>query len=357
MAETNKTEKATPKKRKDERKKGNAFQSKDLVSVVVILLGFLLIRAAGGILIEQLRLLYHHQMTEASVLTGLTVSGAGRLMSRALLVFFLATVPVAALLSAAAFLTAGAQTRFLVAGELLKFKMNRISPIQGFKRMISLRSLIQLLKSLLKVGLILYIIFSSIEDLMVVTPDLLATDMEESLRFMEGRVMGLVYKICLIFIGVAVLDFAYERFDYEKKLMMTKQEIKDEYKQMEGDPFIKGKIKEKQRKLSMNRMIQQVPQADVVVRNPTHFAVALKYDPGADPAPRVLAKGQDLVAHRILQVAEAHGLPVMENRPLARALYESVEVNDYIPQGLYQMAAETLAWAYGIKNGKKARRH
>ena len=152
---------------------------------------------------------------------------------------------------------------------------------------------------------------------------------------------------------IALIDVPAQWYQRNRRLMMTKQEIKDEYKQTEGDPFIKGKIKEKQRKLSMNRMIQQVPQADVIVRNPTHFAVALKYDPAVDPAPRVLAKGQDLVAKRILQVAEEHHLLITENKPLARALYESVEVNDYVPAELYQMVAEVMAWVYGIKKKGK----
>ena len=353
MAETNKTEKATPKKRKDERKKGNAFQSKDLVSVVVILVGFFIIRLTAGFLVDQIQHFYASQMVAASALTGLTTTGALVIMRQAMMLFFITAVPLAAILSVAAFVAAGAQTRFLVSADLLKFKYNRISMLQGFKRMFSLRSVVQLVKSLIKVAVILYIIFASIEDIMVLTPDILNTGMQETIQFMGDRVMSLVYKICLIFVGVAVLDFAYEKYDYEKKLMMTKQEIKDEYKQTEGDPFIKGKIKEKQRKLSMNRMIQQVPQADVIVRNPTHFAVALKYDPAVDPAPRVLAKGQDLVAKRILQVAEEHHLLITENKPLARALYESVEVNDYVPAELYQMVAEVMAWVYGIKKKGK----
>jgi flagellar biosynthetic protein FlhB len=163
---------------------------------------------------------------------------------------------------------------------------------------------------------------------------------------MIDEIMRMVYVVCLIFAGVALLDFFYQRYDYEKKLRMTKQEIKDEFKQTEGDPMIKGKRREKQRELSMSRMIQQVPQADVVIRNPTHFAVALKYDIDSDPAPLVLAKGQDHVALRILSVAEQHGVLTREDPPLARSLYGAVEVNGYIPAEFYNTVAEIMAWVY-----------
>jgi flagellar biosynthetic protein FlhB len=210
-------------------------------------------------------------------------------------------------------------------------------------------------KSLIKVAVILWIIYTSIQDLLVITPDLLNTSFDQSIAFMLDRIMSIVYKICLIFVAVAVLDFSYEKFDYEQKLRMTKQEIKDEYKQTEGDPFIKGKIKEKQRKMSMNRMIQQVPSADVIVRNPTHFAVALKYDLDKDMAPMVLAKGQDHMAKRIIAAGEKHNILITENKPLARSLYETVEVNSYIPAELYQAVAELMAWVYSTREkGKKA---
>jgi flagellar biosynthetic protein FlhB len=188
---------------------------------------------------------------------------------------------------------------------------------------------------------------------MVVTPDMLSASLDSNLSFMMDRIMSIVYKICLIFVAVAILDYAYQKYDYEKKLRMTKQEVKDEYKQTEGDPQIKGRIREKQRKMSMNRMIQQVPNADVVVRNPTHFAVALKYDIDHDQAPIVLAKGQDFMAKRIISVAEKHKILITENKPLARSLYETTEVNDYIPAELYQAVAEVMAWVYSNKKQDK----
>ena len=355
MAETNKTEKATPKKKKDERKKGNAFQSKDVVSVVTLIIGFVLISKLGSFILAQIRELYLGELEKMGGLYAMTIPSALQIMRESMLVFFVSTVPILIVLALTGIIMTGAQTGFLVSGELLKFKYNRINMLEGFKRMMSVRSLVQLVKSLIKVAVIMWVIYTSIQDLLVVTPDLLNSSFDANIAFMMGRIMSIVYKICLIFVAVAVLDFAYQKFDYEQKLKMTKQEVKDEYKQTEGDPFIKGKIKEKQRKMSMNRMIQQVPGADVIVRNPTHFAVALKYDIDNDMAPIVLAKGQDHMAKRIIAVAEKNNILITENKPLARSLYETVDVNAYIPAELYQAVAELMAWVYSNKEkGKKA---
>ncbi|MDF2653956.1 MAG: flhB2 [Bacillota bacterium] len=355
MAESNKTEKATPKKKKDERKKGNAFQSRDVVSLATIIVGFILISKLGSFIFSQIRELYLSELQKMSNLYTLSIPSVLQIMRESMLVFFLATVPILIVLMITGIVMTGAQTGFLVSGELLRFKYNRISMLQGFKRMFSVRSLVQLVKSLLKVAVILWVIYTSVQDLLIITPDILNTNFDESIAFMLDRIMSIVYKICLIFVAIAVLDFAYQKFDYEQKLKMTKQEIKDEYKQTEGDPFIKGKIKEKQRKMSMNRMIQQVPNADVIVRNPTHFAVALKYDLEKDMAPMVLAKGQDHLAKRIIAAGEKHNILITENKPLARSLYETVEVNSYIPAELYQAVAELMAWVYSTREkGKKA---
>jgi flagellar biosynthetic protein FlhB len=354
VAETNKTEKATPKKRHDERKKGNAFQSKDVISVVTLIVGFVLVSKLGGFIMTQIKEFYLNDLNKMDGLHELTIPTCLQIMREVMITFFVSTTPILLILAATGIIMTGAQTGFLVSGELLKFKFNRISIIEGFKRMLSIRSVVQLVKSLIKVAIILWVIYTSVKDLMVIAPDMLNASLDSNIAFMLDRIMSIVYKICLIFVAVAILDFAYQKFDYEQKLRMTKQEVKDEYKQTEGDPFIKGKIRERQRKMSMNRMIQQVPNADVIVRNPTHFAVALKYDIKNDKAPVVLAKGQDYMAKRIIAAAEKHKILITENKPLARSLYETVEVNDYIPAELYQAVAELMAWVYSNKDkGKK----
>ena len=346
MAESNRTEKATPKKRRDERKKGNAFQSKDLVSVVMILAGAVMVSKLAGFIGGQVGELYADQVARMGSLYNLTIAEAMRILLESMLTFTIAALPILLTLAFLAFAVSGAQTQFLFSTDLLKFKYNRISFLQGVKRMFSLRAVVQLIKSIIKVIVVIAIINSSVQGLLSVVPDTINTEFSESLAFMVDRIMSMVYKVCLIFAGVAILDYAYQRYEYEKKLRMTKQEIKDEYKLTEGDPFIKGRIREKQRRLSMNRMIQQVQLADVIVRNPTHYAVALKYDLDKDPAPIVLAKGQDHMALRIIAEAEKHHVLVTENKPLARSLYESVELNAFIPVEFYQVVAEVMAWVF-----------
>lgn len=346
MAETNRTEKATPKKRRDERKKGNSFQSKDVISIVVLLLGFYAIRRMGGFIAKQTEQQFVSLMSRAIRNPGLSIPLCVDIFGDMVKAYMLSAMPIVLACMTAGVLVTGIQTRFLVSGELIKFKGNRISLIAGIKRMVSLRSTVQLLKSMLEIAVIIWVITTGVRDMLPVVPDILSVDIGTSLAFMMNRTTAMVYKICLFFVAVAVMDFGYQRYEYEQKLMMTKQEIKDEYKQMEGDPLIRSRIRERQRKLSLNRMIQQVPEADVVVRNPTHYAVALKYRAEEDAAPLVVAKGQDSLARRILEVAEKNGVLIAENKPLAQSLYRNVDVNEYIPEEFFRPVAEILAWVY-----------
>ena len=354
VAETNKTERATPKKRRDERKKGNAFQSREVTSIVTLIVGFILVSKLGHFIVIEVKELYLIQLGHMEGMYDLNIVNCLQLMRESMLTFFLSVIPIVIIVGFATILMSGAQTGFLVSGESIRFKYSRISFIEGFKRILSLRSVVELVKSIIKISVIMWIIYDSVHDLMSITPDILNASLESNISFMLGRIMSIVYKVSIIFIAVAILDFAYQKFDYEQRLKMTKQEVKDEYKQTEGDPLIKGKIRERQRKISLNRMIQQVPNADVIVRNPTHFAVALKYDIKNDAAPIVLAKGQDFMAKRIIDIAEKNNILITENKPLARSLYEMVEVNSYIPAQLYQAVAELMAWVYSTKEkGKK----
>ncbi|WP_303866911.1 flagellar biosynthesis protein FlhB [Acetobacterium wieringae] len=349
MAGSEKTEKATPKKRKDERKKGNTFQSKDVVSVVLLFVAFFILNQLVPFIYLQIKNFYTAQMKKMTTMETLTVSGVNQLFREGALVFFISVLPVAVVIMFVAVIMSGVQTGFLVTGDALKPKFNRINPLSGIKRMFSLRSLVELLKSLAKVALIIAIIYTTIMAMIPMTPDMLITKIDENVMFMMDQTMSMVQTVCMIFAVVAILDYAYQRYDYEKKLKMTKQEVKDEYKQTEGNPEIKGKIRQKQREMSMSRMMQMVPQADVIVRNPTHYAVALKYDADQDVAPLVLAKGKDHIALRIVKVAEENKVLVKENKGLARSLYESVEINAYIPAELYKAVAELMAWVYSTR--------
>ncbi|WP_026395958.1 flagellar biosynthesis protein FlhB [Acetobacterium malicum] len=349
MAGSEKTEKATPKKRKDERKKGNTFQSKDVVSVVLLFVAFFVLNLLVPFIYQQIKNIYMAQMKKIVTMDTLTVASANQLFREGAIVFFATVLPVAVIIMIVAIIMSGVQTGFLVTGDALKPKFNRINPLSGIKRMFSLRSIVELLKSLAKVVLIIWIIYAVILSIIPMTPDMLVTKIDANMMFMSDQTMSMVQTVCMIFAVVAILDYAYQRYDYEKKLKMTKQEVKDEYKQTEGNPEIKGKIRQKQREMSMSRMMQMVPQADVIVRNPTHYAVALKYDMDHDVAPLVLAKGKDHIALRIVAVGEESKVLVKENKALARGLYESVEINEYIPAELYKAVAELMAWVYSTK--------
>jgi len=353
MAESDKTEKATPKKKKDERKKGNAFQSKDVVSVIILLVGFFLVSQFGLFIAQQIKTYYLLQMVKMGELETLTVSSCVQIAREGVQVFFVTALPIVIILTATAILMVGVQTGFLISGDLIKFKYSRISLMQGIKRLFSLRSVVELIKSIIKVGLIIIIIYISIKNILALTPDMLTNRMATDISFMIQKIMGMVNQICIIFAGVAILDFAYQKYDYEKKLKMTKQEVKDEYKQTEGDPQHKSKIKDKQRQMSQNRMMQNVPTADVIVRNPTHYAIALKYDIENDVAPIIVAKGKDQLALRIVAVGEKNNVLIKENKLLARGLYEMAEINDYIPAEFYQVVAELIAWVYSEKKKDK----
>ena len=351
MPEGNKTEKATPKKRRDERKKGNVFMSRDAVAVASLLGTFLTLWLVTGAFADQLGGFMTLCLVSAGDEVLPAVDLAGQMGIQACMVILKTVGPVVAVAVLAAVAATFAQTRFLVSTESIKPKFNRISPLQGFKRLFSLKSLVETLKNLIKIIILMVIIFLSVRDLFFESSNFLYTDVTASVAHLVEVAVTMIIRICIAFVAVAAMDFFYQWWDYEKNMMMTKQEVKEEYKQMEGDPQVKGKIKEIQRRRAQQRMMQQVPGADVVIRNPTHFAVALRYKPEEDDAPIVLAKGQDNVAMRIVQIAEEHNIPAVENVPLARALFAQAELNQYIPQDLYGPVAEVLIYIFKL-NGK-----
>ena len=241
------------------------------------------------------------------------------------------------------------QTKLLFSTESLMPKFSRLSPMQGVKRIFSVRSIVEVLKGLIKITILFVILYNFVKKHILNFPELMSVDLISSCAFMLEMIMDMVINIGIAFTAISVFDYFYQWWEYERQMKMTKEEVKEEYKQLEGDPKVKGKIKETQRKMAMSRMMQAVPNADVVVKNPTHFAVALKYDLNKNSAPIVVAKGQDELALRIIQVAEESDVYVVENRPLARALYSSVDVNQEIPADYYGAIAEILVYVYKLK--------
>jgi len=345
VAGDSKTEKATPKRRRDERKKGNVLMSKDAVAVATLLGSLLMVRVMAGPFRSQIREFFQYCFTaiqtgEVGVVSGL----AGQLFRQALKAYLMMAGPFLLVTAALAIAVTFFQTKLLFSTEAIKPKFNRISPMQGFKRLFSLRSLVEAFKGILKISVLLYIIYDYFTTTAVGFSRFLHMELGASCSALFQDAFSLVLRIAVAFTVLAFFDYLYQWWDYERQLKMSKQEIKEEYKQTEGDPQVKGKIKEIQRRRAQQRMMQQVPGADVVIRNPTHFAVALRYRPDEDNAPVVLAKGMDELALRIVAVAEEHKVPTVENVPLAHALYDSTELDREIPPALYGAVAEVLVY-------------
>lgn len=245
------------------------------------------------------------------------------------------------------------QVGFLLVGEGLKPKLEKLDPIKGFKNIFSLRSLVEFAKSILKMSIIGYLVYSTIKGYQSDIASLSHFSLDAILHFAASITLSLGIKIAVALMILAIFDYMYQKYDHEKKIRMSKQDIKDEYKKMEGDPLIKGKIRERQRRMAMQRMMQEVPNADVIITNPTHFAVALKYEGSEMEAPQIIAKGQDYVALRIKEIAKENGVITMENKPLARALFQRAEIGDAIPADLFQAVAEVLAYVYKLKGRTK----
>lgn len=353
MADSSKTEKATPKKRRDERKKGHIFFSNDAVSVVVLLACFWTIKLLGPGAAEALAVSFRDCMELAA---DPTAAPDKKLLVQCLVTVAKAAGPLLAVSVAAGIGATFFQTRLLVSGESIRPKFSRINPIQGFLRLFSFRSIIEALKGLLKITLLLVLIYQFISGIVAVFTKYFDTDLATACAHLFDETFQMVNQILLAYVVLAGADIFYQWWDFERQMRMSKQEIKEEYKQMEGDPQVKGKIKEAQRRRAQSRMMQQVPQADVVIRNPTHFAVALRYHADTDAAPIVLAKGQDELALRIVRVAEEHQVAVVENVPLARSLYASTELNMPIPPELYNAVAEVLVYLYRMDDKLKTRK-
>ncbi|MEG1683617.1 MAG: flagellar biosynthesis protein FlhB, partial [Oscillospiraceae bacterium] len=344
-----KTEKATPKKRRDERKKGNVFLSKDAVTVATLFGSFWVLKLTAVPMVVQFYQFFCYCMDCAGKLsTGETGGMLNQLVTQAIWVFIKTAGPMLAVTVLVAAAATFAQTRGLFSFSAIKPKFNRISILEGVKRLFSLRSIMETLKGTLKIIVLIYLIYHYLVGVYTVFAQYLYTDLAQTCQSLFDQTFSMVMQIALAFTALAAFDFGYQWWEYERQMKMSKQEIKEEYKQMEGDPQVKGKIKDIQRKMAQSRMMQQVPDADVIIRNPTHFAVALRYKQERDPAPVVLAKGQDELAQRIVQVAEEHHILTVENVPLARALYATAEIGQEIPPELYGEVAEVLVYLYRV---------
>lgn len=351
MAESNgqeKTEKPTGKRRSDARKKGSVLQSKDVTTVVMLLGSFLIIKMMLPTMYKTVR-----EFMEW-IIEGIGTNSFDFILAQLFIKIVEACVssllPILLFVVGLGILIHGVQTRFLVTFEPLHPKLSKLNPLSGIKKMFALKNVVELLKNLIKVTLLVILLYNIVKSDLVQVARMIDMDAITSAAYMLNMIFDLVLKVCLAFSVVAFFDYLYQRWQFEKDLMMTKQEVKDEYKQTEGNPEIKGRIRKVQRQMAMSRMMQKVPTADVIIRNPTHFAVAIQYDPDRHSAPVIIAKGQDELALRIVRVGEENGVFITENKPLARALYASCELDREIPAEFYGAIAEVLVYIYKASN-------
>ncbi|MBQ9486374.1 MAG: flagellar biosynthesis protein FlhB [Selenomonadaceae bacterium] len=350
FAEGDKTEEPTSKRREDARKKGQIAKSQELNTAFVLLAGFLVIKLLWEYMYFNVADYSAYVFSHLHE-NGTTIEDVMKIFLDVVQVMVTTAFPVMIGVLIFALGINLYQVGFMVSMEKLEPKLSNLNPINGFGRLFSKRALVELIKSLFKIIVIGFFLYLYLKDEIPFMPYFIYYDLEYSLAEIADKIFVMSFQVITVIIVLAAADYAYQRWQTTQDLMMTKQEVKDEYKQMEGDPQIKGKIKQKQRQMAMARMMLEVPKADVIVTNPTHLAVALMYKKGM-VAPKILAKGQDLVAEKIKAAAREHRIPIVENKPLARALYETVEIGDIVPQDLYQAVAEVLAYVYRLKNKK-----
>lgn len=343
-----KTEPATQKRREEARKRGQVARSKEVSSVLILFmaLGVFFFSGAGMLWhsIEIMREVFQ------SVSTMRISEGAAPILMREIMEHILAMLLPLMLGVAAGGAAANlAQVGFLFTSEPLAPAFSRLDPLKGMKRLLSVRSLIELMKSILKLAIIGSIAYITVTEEMEGLPSLVECSVQEVICALSSSALRVALATCLALAVLAAMDYAVQRWQYEKELRMSKQEVRDEIKQREGDPSIKARIRRVQLELSRRRMMEAVPHADVVITNPTRLAIALKYEASEMAAPQVIAKGAGFVAQKIREIAQQAGVPIVEQKPLAQALFKAVEIGESIPMALYQSVAEVLAYVYRLK--------
>lgn len=343
-----KTEEATPRRRREARSKGQVAKSQEFNSALVLLVGFAALSFLFPLMYGQI-LAYTRMMLSTLARGDLTTSTIIALFQQTTVIGAKVVVPLLGVTLVAGLTANYMQVGVLFSTEAITVNLNRINPLEGFKRLFSLRSLMELAKSIFKVILVGIVVYRIIRDNFETFPRMLDMDIMASGTFLGGMIIKMGLQSAVLLMILAIIDFSFQRWEFNKSLKMSKEELKEEFKQTEGNPQIKSKIREKMRRMSMRRMMQEIPKADVVITNPTHLAIALRYDTDTMSAPKVVAKGQDNVALKIKEVAKEHGIVTVENKPLAQALYKGTEIGDQVPPELFQAVAEVLAFVYRLK--------
>ena len=347
---------ATPHKLKEAHKKGQIFKSRDLTQLVTFLVGFFIIYYSSGFMWENFVRLFNVLWTQIPQ-KSLSAIGGGYIFYHTWYCYVVILLPLLVALLITAVMTEFFQVGPIFTTETMKFQLEKLNPFEGIKKVIfNIRSLFELVKSIFKVSVLGYIAYLSLKKHL---PDLLRL-IEVNNRLGSVAVLGEVFfdftvKSVVFLLVLSIIDYLFQRWKYMSDQKMTFKELKDEFKQTEGDPLIKSIRRQRQQQVAYGQMMAQVQEADFVVKNPDHIAMALKYDADMNQAPKILAKGSELIAQQIIEIAEKFGIPIIENIPLARALFRLVRVNQEIPPELYRAVAEVLIFVYQLRGKDKFR--
>ncbi len=342
-----KTEEPTSKKIEDARKEGNVAKSQDVVGVITLIVGVIVIIFYMKFLFYKVMDFYVYYLSFIS--HEFSIADLISLVIKSILEVFILLIPLMAAIMLAGVLGNIAQFGFLFTTKAIMPKFSKLNPITGLKNLFSKKKLFEGIKMTLKVAIAFGIGFNLFLGWLDEIPKLELFPLMTQIKWLIDKSIILAFTMIAVFVVFAAIDFVFQKYSYKKSLKMSKQEIKDEMKNSEGNPEIKAKIRQIQMKMASQRMMKEVPKADVVVTNPTHYAVAIRYNKEEDRAPKVIAKGVDHLAQKIKEIARENDVMIVENRPLARQLYAEVEIDDYIPEKLYKAVIEVLVMVYKTK--------
>jgi len=346
---SDKTEKPTPRKLRKAREKGQIARSREIPMAATLMGMILILYYYGANIVKNLEMEIGHQL-RLNVPEELTVSVVTTIFRDISFRMGVLLLPVFLAIAFISIASNAAQGGLAVASESLKPKFNKLNPAQGVKKIFSKNGLVNLAKSLLMIVAVGIISWQVVSEHLTLYPRLILMDVRQIFHWTTTISFKILIRVALLMIVVSIADYAFQKYQFKKQLKMSKQEVKDEYKEMEGDPITKGRIRRIQREVARKRMMADVPTADVVITNPTHYAAALSYKMDSMEAPKVIAKGANLVAQKIKEMAREHDIPIVENKPLAQAIYRTVRVGDYIPMNLYKAVAEILAYVFKARN-------
>jgi flagellar biosynthetic protein FlhB len=349
-----KTEEPTTKKLKDARMEGQVARSKELITASGLATFFIILKVFTGYIGESFirNLIKTFNSIDKFSREEVTIASISSILKDTIVTIIIIGIPVFITTMVISFVVILFQVKWQISGKAMIPKFSKLNPVNGLKRIITKDKIVELIIEIIKIVIVSYLAYSTLKNEWKTLLILYSIDLKQAILLVGNLAINLGLKISMVFLVIGLGDLIYQKLKFKKDMRMTKQEVKDEFKNTEGDPVIKNKIRAKMREVSQRRMMQALPTADVVITNPTHLAAAIKYDKTTSEAPILIAKGADYLAQKIKEAAKENHIEIVENKPLARMLYYNVEIGAQIPPELYQMTAEVLAYVYGLKNKK-----